>query len=88
MRGVAQDGDPAARPAREFVFPAWSGGFCPAAGKIGTMRIGIGLPAAVPGAGTAGAGRTDVVLDPCSGDLDQIERLSQALRSAAADPGA
>jgi hypothetical protein len=35
-----------------------------------------------------GAGRTDVVLDPCSGDLDQIERLSQALRSAAADPGA
>jgi alkanesulfonate monooxygenase SsuD/methylene tetrahydromethanopterin reductase-like flavin-dependent oxidoreductase (luciferase family) len=32
----------------------------------------------------AGAGCTDVVLYPCSGELDQIERLSQALRSAAA----
>jgi hypothetical protein len=32
----------------------------------------------------AGAGCTDVVLYPCSGDLDQIERLSQALSDAAA----
>lgn len=32
----------------------------------------------------AGAGCTDVVLYPCSGDPDEIERLSQALRSAAA----
>jgi alkanesulfonate monooxygenase SsuD/methylene tetrahydromethanopterin reductase-like flavin-dependent oxidoreductase (luciferase family) len=30
----------------------------------------------------------DVVLYPCSGDLDQIERLSQALRSATAVPDA
>ena len=36
----------------------------------------------------AGAGCTDVVLYPCSGDLDQIERLSQALRSAATVPDA
>ena len=36
----------------------------------------------------AGAGCTDVVLYPCSGDPDEIERLSQALRSAAAVPDA
>jgi hypothetical protein len=30
----------------------------------------------------AGAGCTDVVLYPCSGDLDQVERLSQALANA------
>jgi hypothetical protein len=36
----------------------------------------------------AGAGCTDVVLYPCSGDLDQIERLSQPLRSAATVPDA
>ena len=36
----------------------------------------------------AGAGCTDVVPYPCSGDLDQIERLSQALWSAAAVPDA
>jgi hypothetical protein len=30
----------------------------------------------------AGAGCTDVVLYPCSGDLDQVERLSQALADA------
>ena len=35
-----------------------------------------------------GAGCTDVVLHPCSGELDQIETLSQALRSAAAVPDA
>jgi hypothetical protein len=29
-----------------------------------------------------------VVLYPCSGDLDQVERLSQALRSAAMVPDA
>ena len=91
------------------------------------MRIGIGLPAAVPGADMtqiadeylehyygreyfapvrsdtltsaegvraelarlAGAGCTDVVLYPCSGDLDQVERLSQALSHTAVPvPGA
>jgi hypothetical protein len=31
----------------------------------------------------AGAGCTDVVLYPCSGDLDQVGRLSQALGNAA-----
>ncbi len=31
----------------------------------------------------AGAGCTDVVLYPCSGDLDQVERLSQALSRTA-----
>jgi alkanesulfonate monooxygenase SsuD/methylene tetrahydromethanopterin reductase-like flavin-dependent oxidoreductase (luciferase family) len=31
----------------------------------------------------AGAGCTDVVLYPCSGDLDQVERLSQALSHTA-----
>ena len=36
----------------------------------------------------AGAGCTDVVLYPCSGDLDQVERLSQALRSAVTVPDA
>jgi hypothetical protein len=36
----------------------------------------------------AGTGCTDVVLYPCSGDLDQIKRLSQALRSATAIPDA
>jgi len=37
----------------------------------------------------ADAGCTDVLLYPCSGDLDQVERLSQALsRTAAAVPGA
>jgi hypothetical protein len=36
----------------------------------------------------ASAGCTDVVLYPCSGDLDQIERLSQTLTSAAAVPDA
>ena len=41
-----------------------------------------------PGARLAGAGCTDVVLYPCSGDPDEIERLSQALRSAAAVPDA
>jgi hypothetical protein len=104
--------------------------------KIGTMRIGIGLPAAVPGADMArigafaaradavadaylehyygpdyfaparsdtltsaggvraelarlaGAGCTDVVLYPRSGDPDQIGMLSQALRSAATVPDA
>jgi hypothetical protein len=101
---------------------------------IGTMRIGIGLPAAVPGlprvitaryfslgpqadrvadeylehyygreyftparsdtltsaegvraelARLAGAGCTDVVLSPCSGDLDQVEWLTQALSRTA-----
>jgi hypothetical protein len=101
---------------------------------IGTMRIGIGLPAAVPGlprvitaryfslgpqadrvadeylehyygreyftparsdtltsaegvraelARLAGAGCTDVVLYPCSGDLDQVEWLAQALSRTA-----
>jgi hypothetical protein len=99
---------------------------------IGTMRIGIGLPAAVPEADMAqigsfadyeasdmtpngqgkrfdaalavmdqawrssgvrpsvalgglapAAGCTDVVLYPCSGDLDQVERLSQALSHTA-----
>ena len=30
----------------------------------------------------------DVVLYPCSGDLDQVERLSQTLRSAATVPDA
>jgi hypothetical protein len=32
----------------------------------------------------AGAGCTDVVLYPCSGDLDQIESLSQTLGDMAA----
>jgi alkanesulfonate monooxygenase SsuD/methylene tetrahydromethanopterin reductase-like flavin-dependent oxidoreductase (luciferase family) len=36
----------------------------------------------------AEAGCTDVVLYPCSGDLDQVERLSQTLRSAATVPDA
>jgi hypothetical protein len=31
----------------------------------------------------AGAGCTDVVLYPCSGDPDQVERLSQALSRTA-----
>ncbi len=34
----------------------------------------------------AGAGCTDVALYPCSGDLDQIERLSQALKSSTRPP--
>ena len=37
----------------------------------------------------AGAGCTDMVLYPCSGDLDQVERLSQALSHTAVPvPGA
>jgi hypothetical protein len=44
---------------------------------IGTMRIGIGLPAAVPGADMAQIGPF------AAQDLDQVERLSQALSHTA-----
>jgi hypothetical protein len=124
--------------ALEFVFPAWPGGFRPAAGcpeppasdggpgaappsvsfntgRSESPKIGLGphadaylehyygsdyfAPArsdTLTSAGEvraelarlAGAGCTDVVLYPCSGDPDEIERLSQALRSATAIPDA
>jgi hypothetical protein len=62
--------------------------------RVSARRSGAqGWPTSAEGvraelARLAGAACTDVVLYPCSGDLDQIERLSQALRSAATVPDA
>jgi alkanesulfonate monooxygenase SsuD/methylene tetrahydromethanopterin reductase-like flavin-dependent oxidoreductase (luciferase family) len=49
--------------------------FAPA--RSDTLTSGEGVRVEL--ARLAGAGCTDVVLYPCSGDLDQVERLSQAL---------
>jgi hypothetical protein len=42
-----------------------------------SVDVNLGVRAEL--ARLAGAGCTDVVLSPCSGDLDQVDRLSQAL---------
>jgi hypothetical protein len=75
---------------------------------MGRMRVGIGLPAAVPETDTdvaradaltdaeriqaephrlLEAGCADVVLSPCSGDLEQASLLAQVLRAGGTTSG-
>jgi hypothetical protein len=49
---------------------------------MGVMRVGIGLPAAVPEADMTQIGRWAAEAEsayPCSGDLEQVALLAQAL---------
>jgi hypothetical protein len=69
------------------------GGLAPAAVARSAAPVSEGWVAPLFGfevlrQGIAAARDADVVHYPCSGDLDQVERLSQALGSAATVPDA